>query len=81
MTFARYKTSTLTAFSQKRIEAFAGEGSYSAAAVPSYLLGPAPEPARFPLGRLSDHFADDGYTSCLLIFPRNEASQKGLRYV
>lgn len=30
------------------------------------------DPARFPLGRLSTHFAEDGYTDCLLVFPRSK---------
>ncbi len=52
--------------------------SSSVAATPQ--LNPfaySPDPARFPLGRLSTHFAQDGFTECLLVFPRNRVRDRG----
>ncbi|KAL9067729.1 MAG: hypothetical protein Q9161_006721 [Pseudevernia consocians] len=40
-------------------------GSSLAAANPPFLAGSGPQPARFPLARLSSHFVEDGYTTCL----------------
>ena len=76
--FSRYIGSSLTEISQNRIALSAG-GSL-AAANPPFLAGSGSQPARFPLARLSSHFVEDGYTTCLFVFPRNKLRSKGQLY-